>query len=358
MSTQAVSRFWSYETAWLSGAKFDLTFILGVLVLALFSGFIVWNDPSLFAPVVFLDVWFLGYHHVIATFTKLGGTPQDRAENKFLIYYLPFIVVGAVAVLGFTVGVWSIFTIYFFWQWYHYTRQSYGISIFYRRKSETPIEENHTLFLLTLWSIPVWGVLNRCYQGWDSFLFNAIWMPQVPLIVVALAATGSICLLTYWVITRLIAFRNGNLPLGQTLFMLSHFTAFYVGYILIPDINIGWLVANIWHNAQYILFVWLYNTKRFGHENADKKTVVGWASQTQPVRIMVYFAGCLLLTTAIYGTLTGGLKIFAGHEPALLTTLYVVAFQTLNFHHYIVDSIIWKARKKQHQKVMNLKDVK
>ncbi len=42
-----------------------------------------------------------------------------------------------------------------------------------------------------------------------------------------------------------------------------------------------------------------------------------------------------------------------GHDPATVALLYVVAFQTVNFHHYIVDSRIWKARKKQHQEVMN-----
>ena len=35
-------------------------------------------------------------------------------------------------------------------------------------------------------------------------------------------------------------------------------------------------------------------------------------------------------------------------------TVYIVTFQTINFHHYVVDGLIWKARKKTHQKVMGI----
>ncbi len=344
---------WKFEAAWLSGIKFDSIFIFGVLAIALLSGLLVWNDPNLFGPVLFIDLWFLGYHHVISTYTKLGGTPEDRQENHFLIYKLPFLVIGAVGVLAYALGIWSIITIYFFWQWYHYTRQSYGISIYYGRKAQQPTEDNPLLFQAALWSIPVWGILMRCHQGWDTFLFQPVWLPAIPIDIVNLAAILSIALVGYWAITRLIAFREGRLPLGQTLFMLSHFTAFYVGYILIPDINIGWLVANIWHNAQYILFVWLFNTKRF-EKAEDSSGMVAWASKVKPVRIMAYFVGCILLTSAIYTPLMYSLKWVAAGNQELMILFYIIVFQTLNFHHYIVDSIIWKARKKQHQKVMKL----
>lgn len=355
MSQAQAPQAWQYQNNWLSGFRFDSLFIFGVLGVALLSGFIVWHNPALFAPVLFLDLWFLGYHHVISTFTKLAGTPEDRAENKFLIYQLPFLVILAVIVLARFVGLWSIITIYFFWQWYHYVRQSYGVSSFYHRKAEFKIEEPKWLNQATLWSIPVWGLLYRCHQGWDKFLGQEFWTPYVPGALVVIAGLVSLGLLGYWVLTRFLAFSEGRLPLGQTMFMASHFTAFYVGYIFIPDINIGWLVANIWHNAQYILFVWLYNTNRFKNVDNDSETVIAWASQIKPVRIMAYFVGCLIITTILYKSLMIGFGSLAGEDVLLLTTFYVVAFQTINFHHYIVDSLIWKARKKKHQQVMGIK---
>jgi hypothetical protein len=33
----------------------------------------------------------------------------------------------------------------------------------------------------------------------------------------------------------------------------------------------------------------------------------------------------------------------------------IIIYQTINFHHYIVDSIIWKARKKPMREALGLK---
>lgn len=354
MSTQSINR-WSFETAWLAGAKFDGIFIGGILFLAILSGAIVAYDPSLFGIVLFIDLWFLGYHHVIATFTKLAGTAEDRRENRFLIYILPFIVVAGVALFAMTLGIWSIITIYFFWQWYHYVRQSYGISSFYHRKAETPVKEAPWLTQCALWSIPLTGILYRCNQGWDEFLFHPVWLPEVPVFIVSISAVISIFLLAYWCVNRIVSWYHGTLPLGQTLFLLSHFAAFYIGYIYMSDINIGWLVANVWHNAQYILFVWLYNTKRFAAK--EEEGWLAWASQIKPMRILAYFTVSLIVTTVVYAGISSIYQFSFSENAALLTMFYIVTFQTINFHHYIVDSLIWKARKKKHQQVMGLKSV-
>ncbi len=334
--------------------SFDLLLIFGVLALAIGSGLIVLFNPNLFGIVLFLDLWFLGYHHVIATFTKLAGTPEDRKDNRFLIYYLPPIVLAVTALISVTAGIWLVVTIYLFWQWYHYTRQSYGIASFYRRKAIRPVIEDPRFAQAVLWSIPVWGILNRCNQGWDKFLGVPVWLPPVPSEVVFIAAFVSCILVTVWIGIRVLAWLRGSLPLGQTLYIMSHFTAFFVGYIAIRDINSGWLVANIWHNTQYILFVWLYNTNRFRKDAVPGTNLISWASQSGPVQVMMYFAGCLIITTLFYGSLTVGYKTFIGHNAALLALLYIVTFQTVNFHHYIVDSLIWKARKKKNQDVMGL----
>ncbi len=255
---EIIKQHWHCEAGWLRSPAYDLTLILGVLGIAVVTGTVVYFNPALFWPVLVVDLWLLGYHHVIATFTKLAGTPEDRKENRFFIYALPPIVLACVALLSQVLGIWSIVTIYFFWQWYHYTRQAYGISAFYRRKSKTPSNDNPYLFQATLWSVPILGILYRCSQGWDTFLFLPIWMPVIPVEIVAVFAVITFFLVGLWCVLRAIDWYQGRLVFAPTLFMFSHFAAFFTGYVLISDINAGWLVANIWHNAQYILFVWLY----------------------------------------------------------------------------------------------------
>jgi hypothetical protein len=343
------------EGGWLRDPSFDVILVIGVLALALTSGLVVHVKPDLFWTVMFLDLWLLGYHHVISTFTKLLGTAEDRKKNHFLIYYLPPIVLAAVLTIGFTAGVWLIVTIYFFWQWYHYTRQSYGISIYYRRKSNHPVSENPIFSQAALWSIPISGVLYRCSQGWNEFLGLDIWMPSIPIEIVHLSLSISVLLIFYWMTTRVMAWINGTLPLGQTIFILSHFIIFYVGYLYIQDINVGWLVINIWHNAQYILFVWLFNTNKYRKEPTQDFNIISWSSQTGYVRTFIYFTFCLLVTILSYGVIQQTYNIVFVDMPEVMAMLYVITFQAVNFHHYVVDAYIWKSRIKKNQDVMNLK---
>jgi nicotinamide riboside transporter PnuC len=124
--------------------------------------------------------------------------------------------------------------------------------------------------------------------------------------------------------------------------------------VAIEHINIGWLTANIWHNAQYVLFVWLYNTNRFKTPTPETQGVwMAWLSQRNWKRILAYFGFCIGVTTAFYGALTYGFKAVAPNKEVMLM-LYVLSFQTLNFHHYVVDSLIWKARNKKNRTILNV----
>ncbi len=344
----------SFQYGWLDNAKFDGLLIFGVFLLAVVSGVIVTYRPELFVPIMLIDVWLLGYHHVISTFTKLAGTKEDRKENWMLIYPLPVLVLASVAVLASAIGIWTIVTIYLFWQWFHYTRQSWGIAAFYKRKAGIKPSNNPKLDEAVFWAIPLWGIVNRCAQGWDEFLFLPVWMPEIPMMVAHGFGVLAVAALGYWAYQRYQHYQQGTLSIGLTAFEASHFAIFFIGYVAISELNHGWLVANIWHNAQYILFVWLYNTNRFRNIEEHGKSVIAWISQKTPARTILYFCFCLILTTLFYKNLQLALSFVTNGEIILLMTLTVVMYQTINFHHYIVDSIIWKARNKKNRKVMKV----
>lgn len=344
----------NFQTGWLDSIQFDSLFIVGIFALAIISGAIVAIYPDLMIPVMLADVWLLGYHHVISTFTKLAGTAEDRKQNWNLIYPLPIIVLIGVGVIASTAGIWAIVTIYLFWQWFHYTRQSWGIAAFYKRKAGMPPAKNPRLEQAVFWAIPIWGILNRCAQGWDEFLFLPVWVPPIPMVVANIAGVLAVIAFGYWMYQRIQNYREGTLSIGLTGFELSHFAIFFIGYVLMSEINHGWLVANIWHNAQYILFVWLYNTNRFKHVDNNVRGVVAWISKKTPARTFLYFTFCLLITTLFYKNMQTLLEHVSKGEIMVLMTFNVIIFQTVNFHHYIVDSIIWKARNKKNQKVMKV----
>jgi hypothetical protein len=64
---------------------------------------------------------------------------------------------------------------------------------------------------------------------------------------------------------------------------------------------------------------------------------------SQPGRWLTYFLVCLGISTVAYAALGGIVKVF--HLPMM--SLALISFQAINFHHYIVDGIIWKVRKPQ-----------
>jgi hypothetical protein len=330
---------------WLRSRSFDLWFILGIAAVALLSGAIVVARPSLFGLVLFLDLWLLGYHHVVATYTRLCFDRDSFITHRFLIVWLPPLVLATTVLLAVGIGSWVLATIYLYWQWFHYTRQSWGISQGYRRRSGGLVTEGERFSMLTFYLLPLWGILHRSHQAPAEFLGMELRTLQVPDLLVDVAGAAALTMLAWWVAGRLVAWWRGQLAWAHTLFVLSHFAVFYVGYVLIDSINHGWLVLNVWHNAQYVAFVWLFNTNRFKNGVDPKARFLSRISQ--PDRKVTYFSTCFGISTLVYLTIWLGIDTYQSHFEAVLLPLALIVYQTINFHHYIVDALIWKLRRRE-----------
>lgn len=336
------------NAGWLRSREFDFTFVHGIALLALLSGLAVLARPDLFKWILAADLWLLGYHHVIATYTRLSFDRQSLREHRFFLFVLPLIVFAATFAAAWFIGVWIVGSIYLYWQWFHYTRQSWGISQVYRGKSNGAVGDGLFFSRLCFYLIPAWGILHRSSQSSDTFLFVELRVIPVPEILVDIVAAAALASLSIWAYRRYQAWRAGVLPTAHTWYMLSHYTIFIVSYVLIDDITHGWLVINVWHNAQYILFVWLFNTNRF--RNGIDANARFLSTISQPRNIVRYFAVCLAISTIVYvSAFFITYQQFLGGLP-----LAVILYQAINFHHYIVDSRIWKVRKKRMQVTMEL----
>jgi hypothetical protein len=330
---------------WLRNRSFDLGFILGIAGIALLSGAVVVAQPALFGLVLFLDLWLLGYHHVVATYTRLCFDRDSFITHRFLIIWLPPMVLAATVGLAVGIGTWTLPTIYLYWQWFHYTRQSWGISQGYRRKSGGLVTESERLSKLAFYLLPLWGILHRSHQAPAEFLGLELRVLPVPGLLVDVVGAAALVALVWWIAGRLAAWWRGQLAWAHTLFVSSHFAIFYVGYILIDAIDHGWLVLNIWHNAQYVVFVWLFNTNRFKNGIDPKARFLSTISQ--PDRKAVYFATCFAISTLLYLTIWLSIDAVRSLFEAVLLPLALIVYQTINYHHYIVDALIWKMRRKE-----------
>lgn len=330
--------------AWLKDSLFDLSFILGIALLAtVMSGLtVLW--PALFLPILAVHSWAFGYEHLIATYTKLLGCREDRARHRRLILYGPPLVMLLLYAVGRAYGLIGLYVLYFGGQFFHTVRQSWGLAQQYRHRAGGIPGDSVRLSEVTLWSVPVWGLLHRCAQQPGEFLFQPFWLPQVPHFVVQLAGVLSCALWLYWGYTRVAAYRRGQLAVGHTLYMLSHLLIYLGGYLLIGDLNSGWLLVNVWHNVQYIAFVWMYNRRRFAPGIDPETHILSWLSQPGYLRAGLYLLVCVALATPVYYLLPRlGIKLDALLKGVAVPTAVTVSL-TLTFHHYIVDGIIWKRR--------------
>ena len=324
---------------WLHGPAFDLTLIVGVLALALVLGAAAMSGPELFAWVLFLDLWLLAYPHVASTYTRVAFDRHSAREHWFLLTALPPIVLLGTAGAAWLGGAIALNSIYFYWQSWHYSRQSYGIARTYQRVAGATGRDWTSDCVV--FGFPIWGLLHRAYQRPEQFYGTTFWSPPVDRPLVVCAGAFALAALLLWTLRYLRSIRAGAPePTGHALFVLSHVVITVVSYVVVRDVTRGWLFLNIWHNAQYLLFVWAVNHRRFrGGVDPGRPFLSRLCQRAQLWR---YALVCVGLSTSFYLAL--------GFVTERITwqvlPFVLVCHQAFNFHHYVVDSVIWRARRR------------
>ena len=328
----------NYSVAWIRNPRFDVSLIIGAALIAIGSGVAILLRPDWYPYIIAVDMWLLGFHHVIATYTRLVFDVESLKRYWFFVFVLPVIVFGGTYLLYRIWGAMAIAMLYFHWQWFHYTRQSYGVErMFYRRSGRVGAG---WLNKGVLYGVAAWGLAHRSFIGQETFLGADIKYLPVPQWVSIVLGGIFVSLFIVWLIRYLLQgeFRRRNLL--HTAYVISHVLIFLVGYRLIPDVTTGWVVLNVWHNIQYLLVVWLFNVNRF-KDGVDKKHRF-LSTISQPRNALLYIVACMGITGIFYLGVEGVL------EKVVITTLPItlLIFQGVNFHHYLVDGFIWKLRKK------------
>src|SRR5262245_22485036 len=313
-------------SGWLRNRDFDLVLICGITAVALAAGGVVALMPAAIALILLADSWLLGFPHVAATFVRLAPDKAGLEKHRFLIFGLPVIVVVATAALVAVFGIAMIATIYFYWQWYHTLRQSWGVSQLYRRRSAVPVRE-HPLFAEGLFSlVALWGLLHWLTTAPAYLLYPSlpISTPHVPVWFADSVGVLAIAGLSWWGASKIREWMTGELPLAHTLFSASHYLIFIVGYIVMDDIAGGWVVTNIWHTAQYLMLVWMFNENVVAKAAPESK---GWYFQLTRNRAPLFYSLCLVAAFPIYFPITADWT-----ATALVVALALN--QAINFHHF------------------------
>ena len=163
---------------WLRGPGFDLGLIGGVFLLAVVLGGVAMIDDDLFYGVLWLDLWLLAYPHVASTFTRVAfDRASARRHGSLLLLTPPLVLLATAAVAGLG-GLIALISLYYYWQSWHYTRQSHGIARAYQRSSAAPGRDRLSDALIL--AFPAWGVLHRVHQRPAEFYGLPFWTPRSP----------------------------------------------------------------------------------------------------------------------------------------------------------------------------------
>ena len=326
------------KAGWLRGPAFDTLFLGGTAALALCLGAFASRDRSTFISILIVNLWLLGYHHVIATYTRIAFDTESLRRHRFLVFGLPIALLGVVWALYTGAGVGPLVTIYLYWQWFHYTRQSYGVEQIYWRRSGGTGEQRDRATWAVIYAVPFWGIVHRSAQAQPYFLdMEVVYLP-VTAWMDTIAAVGALAAVAFWLVLRVGEALRGELRVAHSLYVVSHIAVFTSGYILIEQVDPGWLLVNIWHNTQYLLVVWMYNTNRFGGEIDPQHRFLSTLSQ--PQNAILYVFTCLASSALFYR----GAFALIDALPIAAASATVIFSQTVNFHHYTVDAIVWKLR--------------
>ncbi len=195
---------------WLRSARFDLFFILGIVALAIGTGAIVIAVPDLFVPILILDLWFLGYHHIISTYTRLCFDRKSLQNSRFLVFgLLPPGRHWHVADRG---GRWPVGDRQrvFLLAVVPLRPPELGDLTRLPRQGPRALHEDGWLDQAIFYAIPVLGVLFRSHQDSGTFIGMELWMFPAPEWLVFLGAVGTGVLLIIWLVRRLQAARLGG----------------------------------------------------------------------------------------------------------------------------------------------------
>lgn len=324
--------------SYIRSEPFDTTLLLAPAATGLAAATVVAASPLLFPVFLFADLWLLGYHHVIATYTRLAFDLTSLRRNRFLAVDALLLVTAVTLLVTFAVGPWVIATAFLYLQWFHYMRQSYGLSrLFFRATPSGRAAAARDLPAdLVIYLVAIYGIAARSATVGDQFLNLPVKALVLPAPVISALGIAAAVATTGWVLRTAQAAARGTADPHYIGYVLSHIAIFMTAYVFIDDANIGWLSINVWHNFQYVLVVWMANAKRYAGGIDPEARLLSTISQ--PGRVVAYFACCLAITTVIYLALDQVNVLLLGGGLAVTTGLYM----GINFHHYVVDALIWK----------------
>jgi len=314
----------------LAGGISAIVFVLFLFVGHAFSkGLLEW--------LALFTLWFANWPHFSVTLHRLYHSRTSRVEYSFASWGLPFLMVFALF-LAFEfpdVVAPALAKLYLLWSPYHYSAQTFGVSILYARRAGlrvTPFER--TSIALFAHACAAVAVVRTETKVWENHFFALTikslelpsWFLPISYLVMGLGSLFVIISLGRWWKRSLCGF-----PWLAIVPLMTQLSWSFVQPV--PGFE---LFIPLFHSVQYLFVAGFMHLAEESPSRINERNpkwcvweILRWVRQN----------------------LVGGAILFWG-VPTLSSLMgfrYDLAkpiiWTAINLHHFIVDGIIWKMRK-------------
>ena len=287
------------------GRKFDLFFIKFPILFPIIYFLILYNFPSLENFLIITTILLLAEPHFGATWPFFINKINQEyiSDNKFLLIKIP-IIIFILCILSFFLIKNLFLLIFFGFNIYHVTRQSFGIAKLY---SNNPIELKNIEFIIYFWNI--------------IFFFVGLLRFYYPLI-----TTESINMLNIFIIFILsINFLYYLIKFKFTQNFLILFTGVIIFYPIcfVNNPVHAILMGVTMHYSQYLVLTYKITKNRELEIDKNKKNY--------------YF----IFVTIFYSILMTTFSLSGAINSELIKNLIVIPI-TAQILHFYLDSKLWK----------------
>lgn len=233
--------------------------------------------------------------HSFSTFTR-HDLRSFKIGSKAFILFLSFFV--ALNLMMNRIGFVSIYSFYFYWQQFHYTKQNMGIGIWKKQnRSQAEIWIDYCFYF----SISIFSIAASFNDGGIQFFGYSLLNPFS-----LLTFAPRIVLVFNF---SILAFYSYLRPEVRKM-AITHALIYSLAYLVLNNFVLGWILLNIFHNSQYLVFM---------------------KQEEQNLQFLTF---AIFLSIGIYLVL---------HVDALIA-ITIAIMLALNFTHYVFDTFIWKKK--------------
>jgi hypothetical protein len=314
---------------------FDLMFIAGGL--SLVFGAVAYLGGRQFASDADLALVLLfgNFAHFAASTVRLYTKPGAFKQlGAWLTVWLPIVTLALFTGVLLFAGslVRYIFAVFVVWSPYHYSAQTYGLSVMYAYRSGCTLTEAQKRWVWWACLVPFFWSLFRPDAG-VAHILQGFGLRSVPTLeswrVHVSGLLSAAALATPLLVILSLKIRSAvTLPLISVMTIMTN----AIWWTYFNYIHAMWWAA-VFHGIQYLSIVTIFHVKERARVEANRYGAL--------FHTVTFYGACV---TAAYGlfVLWPDAYVWAGFDSSLTAQLTVAV---INIHHFIVDAHIWRLRK-------------